>query len=103
MILILSIPVITAVVCYMLKSQKIIGYVSLTGAAALTIFSMPAIVSSISSPIEMMNDMLYMDALSGYIMALVIFLGLASAIYSIGYLEHELNVGLTDITGMSLL
>ncbi|MEW6738810.1 MAG: hydrogenase 4 subunit F [Nitrospirota bacterium] len=100
MIAILLIPIVTAVICYMLKSQKIIGYVSLTGAAALTIFSMPAIVSSISSPIEMMNGMLYMDALSGYIMALVIFLGLASAVYSIGYLEHELNVGLTDITGM---
>jgi len=100
MIAILLIPIITAVVCYMLKSQKAIGYVSLAGAAALTIFSIPAIVSSISSPIEMMKGMLYMDALSGYIMALVIFLGLASAIYSIGYLEHELNVGLTDITGM---
>lgn len=100
MIAILLIPVITAAICYMLKNQKLIGYVSLTGAAALTVFSIPTIISSISSPIEMISGMLYMDALSGYIMALVIFLGLASAVYSIGYLEHELKVGLIDIPGM---
>ncbi len=100
MIEILLIPVITAAVCYMLKNYRLISYVSLTGAVTLTGFSMPVIFSSMSSPHEIMGGMLYTDALSGYIMALVIFLGLVSAIYSIGYLEHELKVGLTDIAGM---
>lgn len=100
MVLILLIPIITAVICYMIRNSRAIGYASLTGAIVLTAISMPVIVSSKSSPIDMMNGMFYMDALSGYIMALVIFLGLASAVYSIGYLEHELYVGLTDIAGM---
>lgn len=100
MIAILLIPIITAIICYMLKDSRIIGFVSLIGAIVLAVFSVPWIGSSISSPIEAMNGTLYMDALSGYIMALVIFVGLASAGYSIGYLEHELKVGLTDTAGM---
>lgn len=100
MIAILLIPIITAVICYVLKGHRLIGYASLAGASCLTVFSIPVIVSSISSPVEMISGMLYMDALSGYIMAMVIFLGLASSIYSIGYLEHELNVGLTDMKGL---
>ncbi|GAB4414126.1 MAG: hydrogenase 4 subunit F [Thermodesulfovibrionales bacterium] len=100
MIAILLTPIITAVICYMLKGYRPIGYVNLMGAVVLTLFGVPTIISSISSPIEIMNGMLYMDALSGYIMAMIIFLGLASSIYSIGYLEHELYVGLVDIAGM---
>src|SRR4030066_864036 len=99
MIGILLIPVITAVICYILSNTRLISYISALGTVVLAIFSIPTIVSSVSAPIEMMNGMLYMDALSGYIMALIIFLGFASALYSIAYIEHELKAGLTDITG----
>ncbi|MBI5188043.1 MAG: hydrogenase 4 subunit F [Nitrospirae bacterium] len=100
MITILLIPIITSGLCYMLKNHRLIGYLSLAGAIVLSFFSIPAIMSSISSPVEILNGMLYMDALSGYIMALIVFLGLASATYSIGYLEHELRGGLINITGI---
>jgi hydrogenase-4 component F len=100
MILILIIPVVTAFICYMLKSAKLVGYVSLAGAVALASAALPVIMSAISTPIEMMNGVFYMDALSGYIMALVIFLSLASAVYSIEYLEHEMKVGLTGARGV---
>ena len=82
MILILIIPVATAFICYMLKSAKLVGYVSLAGAVALASAALPVIMSAISTPVEMMNGVLYMDALSGYIMSLVIFLSLASVVYS---------------------
>lgn len=98
MIEILLIPFVTAGICYILSNTRLIGYVSAAGAVVLSVLSVPTIISAISSPIEILNGMLYMDALSGYIMGLVIFLGLASAVYSIGYLEHELKAGLTDIT-----
>jgi len=100
MIAILLIPLVTAVVCYLLKSPKGVGYASLFGAVVLAVVSLPTILSVVSSPAEMLNGMLYMDALSGYIMAMVIFLGLASALYSVSYLEHELKVRLTDINGI---
>jgi len=100
MLLILLIPVFTAVICYLLKNARLIGYVSLAGTVALAFAALPVIFSAISSPLEMLYGMLYMDALSGYIMALVIFLSAASAVYSIGYLEHEMKVGLTRINGV---
>ncbi|MBI4654347.1 MAG: hydrogenase 4 subunit F [Nitrospirae bacterium] len=100
MIAILLIPVITAIICYALKNHKLISYMSLIGVIILAVFSIPIITSSVSSPIISLNSILYMDALSGYIMALVILLSLASGGYSIGYIEHELKIGLIDITGV---
>ncbi len=100
MVLILAIPVVTAVICFLVKSPKLVGYISLAGAVALASAALPVIVSVISTPAEMMNGVLYMDALSGYIMALVIFLSLVSAVYSIEYLEHEMKVGLIVGSGV---
>lgn len=96
MITILLIPVITSLLCYLVKNDRVTGYLSLGGSAALAAFSVPLIASSVSSPVEMMNGMLFMDALSAYIMGLIVFLGLASALYSVQYLEHELHSGLTS-------
>lgn len=97
MIILLLIPVITSALCYLIKNARMTGYVSLAGSVILVLTAITPVVSSLSSPLEMMEGMLYMDALSAYIMAMVIFLGLASAMYSIGYFEHELSVGLIDI------
>ena len=100
MIAILLIPLVTAALCYLLRSPRGVGYANQCGAVVLAVVSLPTILSVVSSPAEAMKGMLYMDALSGYIMAMVILLGLASAIYSVSYLEHELKVHLTDITGI---
>ncbi len=100
MLAILIIPVITAVVCYNITKPRIVGYVSLAGAVALAVTAFPTIDASLSGSISALNDTFSMDALSGYIMALVIFLSLASAAYSISYLEHEFDVGLTNVRGV---
>jgi hydrogenase-4 component F len=99
-IAILIIPIVTAIICYVLKNARLIGYVSLAGAVALAMYAYPTITASIAGPVSAAEGALSMDALSGYIMAIVIFLSLASALYSISYLEHELETGLTDIRGV---
>jgi hydrogenase-4 component F len=99
MIEILLIPIVTAAVCYAMKNTRATGYASLLGAVVLAGVSLPVVLASIAHPFESLG-VLYMDALSGYMMALVVFLCLVSAIYSIGYLEHELKVGLTNLAGM---
>jgi hydrogenase-4 component F len=99
-IAILIIPIVTAIICYVLKNARLIGYVSLAGAIALATYAYPTITASIDGPVSAAEGALSMDALSGYIMAIVIFLSLASALYSISYLEHELETGLTDFRGM---
>ncbi|MBI5408601.1 MAG: hydrogenase 4 subunit F [Nitrospirae bacterium] len=100
MIAILLIPLITSLFCWLLRKDRYIGYVSLAGSLVLAGFAASLIISSVSSSVEAINGTLYMDALSGYIMAMVVFLGLASALYSIGYLEQELHAGLTDVTAI---
>ena len=86
--------------CYVLKNARLIGYASLVGVAALAAYAYPTIAASIAGPVSAVGGAFSMDALSGYIMGLVIFLSLASAIYSISYLEHELEAGLIDLRGM---
>ena len=100
MTLILIIPIVTAIACYLLKRPRLTGYVSLAGTIALAVSAWPTITASVSAPISAMDGAFSMDALSGYIMGLVIFLSLASAMYSISYLEHELETGLTDFRGV---
>lgn len=100
MIVMLLIPILTAIACFLLRNTRLIGIASLIGLAALCGFSVPAIVASQSSPLVGMNGILYMDALSSYITALIVFLSLASGVYSLAYLEHELKVGLTDPKGV---
>ena len=89
MIAILIIPVVTAFICYVLRNARLIGYVSLAGTAALALYAYPTVAASISAPVAAMGGAFSMDALSGYIMAIVICLSLASAIYSISYLERR--------------
>ncbi len=100
MIALLIIPIITAIVCYNLKSPRVVGYVSLAGVAVLVFYAFPLIAASIAAPVFALNNAFFMDALSGYVMGLVIFLSLASAIYSISYLEHELEAGLINPRGV---
>jgi hydrogenase-4 component F len=99
---ILIIPIITAIICYNVRNPRFIGYVSLAGVAALVVVALPVISGSLATPVSDLNGTFSMDALSGYIMALVVFLSLASAIYSIGYLEHEFEEGLMNLRGVRM-
>jgi hydrogenase-4 component F len=100
MIAILVIPVVTAIICYNIWNPRIVGYVSLAGTVALVIAAFPVIAASLVAPVSSMNNELSMDALSGYIMSLVLFVSLASAVYSISYLEHEFETGIMNPRGV---
>lgn len=99
MIPILMIPVFTAIICYTLRGHRMTGYVSLAGTMLLSGVSASSILSAFHSPLQL-SGLFYMDSLSAYIMSLIVFLGLASSIYSIHYIEHESSVGLIDKEGI---
>ncbi len=100
MIAILVIPIVTAIVCYNIWNPRVVGYVSLAGVVALVVAAFPVITASLAGPVSALDEAFSMDALSGYVMSLVLFLSLASAIYSISYLEHEFEAGLTNPRGV---
>jgi hydrogenase-4 component F len=100
MIALLVIPIVTAIVCYNIRNPRVVGYVSLVGAIVLVATAFPVITASLHAPVSAWDDAFSMDALSGYIMALVLLLSLASAMYSISYLEHEFEAGLVNPRGV---
>lgn len=97
---VLAVPLITALVCYLTTNIRLNGYVSLTGSLVLVALSVPLIAEAGRGELYALDGLLFMDALSAYVMALVVLLAAASAGYSIGYIEHEHSHGLTDARGV---
>ncbi|MDH4162396.1 MAG: hydrogenase 4 subunit F [Nitrospirota bacterium] len=100
MLTVLLIPIITAVLCYLVKSPRFIGYVSLAGMSVLVVAAARLIAASLAAPVYELQEALFMDAFSAYVMALMLFYSFAAAVYSISYLQHEFETGLIDIRGM---
>jgi len=69
MIAILLIPLVTAALCYLLRSPRGVGYATCAEPVVLAVVSLPLSSLWSSTPAEMMNGMLYMDALSGILCA----------------------------------
>ena len=90
----LFIPLFTALLCYSFRKRKAIEYVNLLGAVLLAGASIPPISASLTSPRFFLGGMLYMDALSSYIMAIVVLVSLVTAIYSVDYMGQEYEEGI---------
>lgn len=90
----LFIPLVTALLCYFINNRRAVEYINLTGVTTLTIVSFSPITDALYSPIYFMGGSLFMDALSAYIMAIIIFISFFAAIYSIDYMGHEFDAGL---------
>ncbi|MBN2654927.1 MAG: hydrogenase 4 subunit F [Nitrospirae bacterium] len=99
-IYVLAIPVLTAFICYFAPRHSVAASVSAAGSLLLVIVSSMLVVSSFSGSVMLFSGMLFMDSLSGYMMSIIVLLGLASSLYSAGYLKHELHAGLTNIKGI---
>ncbi|MFQ5712851.1 MAG: hydrogenase 4 subunit F [Candidatus Scalinduaceae bacterium] len=95
--ILLLIPLITATVCYSSKSRKGIEYANLTGAVILAITSIFPIATSRTTPIFFLRDMLFMDALSSYLMSILIFVSFVAAVYSVDYMGLEFKEGMISI------
>ncbi len=93
----LLIPLFTALLCYLLRKRKAIEYVNLLGAVLLAGASIPLISASLASPNFSLAGLLYMDALSSYIMAIVVLISLVTAIYSVDYMGQEFEEGIIKL------
>jgi hydrogenase-4 component F len=89
----LCIPLFTALLCFSLKKRKAVEYVNYLGAVLLAGASVSPIIASLTSPRIILGGMLYMDALSSYMMAIVVLISLVTAIYSVDYMGQEFEEG----------
>lgn len=95
--ILLLIPLITAVLCYFSNNRRVIEYINLVGAAIIAVTSIFPISASLSTPIFFFRGMFFMDALSAYILSIVMFVSVAAAIYSVDYMGSEFKEGLIGI------
>ena len=93
----LFIPLFTALLCYSLRKRKAIEYVNLLGAVLLAGASITPISASLTAPRFSLDGLLYMDALSSYIMAIVVLISLVTAIYSVDYMGQEFEEGIIKL------
>lgn len=95
--ILLLIPALTALLCYSFRNRKAIEYTNLLGAVLLAGASVSPIITSLTTPLFFLGRMLYMDALSSYIMAIVVLISLVTAIYSMDYMGQEFEEGIVKL------
>ena len=95
--LLIFIPLITAVLCFLVKNKRGIEYINMIGAAALAIAAIFPITASHSATIYFFREMFFMDALSSYFMMVLIFIAFVVAMYSVDYMGREFKKGVIGI------
>lgn len=93
-LLLLSLPLAVAMLCVMVKNQKLLGMINAAGGlgVAAAAFDVARRVFG-SGPIDGWGHFIYIDALSAFVVGIVALVGLFSALYSIGYVGHEISTG----------
>jgi len=95
--ILLAIPLITAVLCFLIKHRRFIETASTTGMLAVMLCCAYLAYTVFSTGKPVSDSIGYVDALSAYILLIISFIGLMAAIYSIGYLGHELEEKKIDL------
>lgn len=90
----LLIPPFTGLICRLLPRQAAIEGVN-AGGATLTLVAGLALVVQVfrDGPISEFGDVLYVDALSALLIGVIVAVGWCAALYSVGYLRHDLDHG----------
>ena len=86
--ILLIIPLITAALCYLIKHKRAVETISTMGALAIMACCI-YLAYSVFTRGPVSGGLWYVDALSAYMLVIISFIGLAAAIYSIGYIGHE--------------
>ncbi len=89
---ILLVPLLIAGLCYPLKRRALVEAVATLG-SVITLAACLVLSYEVFTHGTLDEDLLYMDALSAYVLMLVALVGLLAGLYSITYLRRELAEG----------
>ncbi|MBW7940890.1 MAG: hydrogenase 4 subunit F [Candidatus Kuenenia stuttgartiensis] len=93
-LLLLIIPVITAIACVFIKTHSISKYVSIAGSFLVLLYSIFLNYNIyLHQSLYGLNEFFYMDALSILTTQIITIVGFAAALYSVGYMEEEVREG----------
>lgn len=90
--LLLFIPLGTALSTWLVPGQKWSERLHLTGAALLLVCGTVVLLNTVlSGALLEMNDYVYVDALSAFLIFILVFVAFVAAVYAVGYLRFELK------------
>jgi hydrogenase-4 component F len=94
-LLLLIIPLITAVLSWQIKSRHLGEILQVIG-SLLNVFVCLAIAQQVffHAPIIGWNEYVYVDALSAFNVMIIVLVSFAASLYSIGYIGHEAKEGI---------
>jgi len=94
----LLIPLLTAILCGLIGTRRLMEVSSLLGSALTTFFGILLCREVlIDEPLLQLAGLLYADALSAYLVLIVSAIGMVSSLYSIGYIGHEFSKGVFSL------
>ncbi|MFA6349407.1 MAG: hydrogenase 4 subunit F [Candidatus Omnitrophota bacterium] len=92
---ILSIPVMLAALCLLLKKQRALSIINAVGYLLELLFSASLLIGVVlSRSVISYFGFIYMDALSAFFIFVISVVAFASALYSIGYIKNDVNKGI---------
>lgn len=99
----LLIPVITAFLCIVAKTQKQIETISMIGSACTLFFGL-ALVSEVfrNGAIDTWENILFADPLSAFLVLIVSLVGFIISVYSIEYMGHEVQNDVIDLKKLKI-
>lgn len=94
-IILLAIPVVTGLACLLCRRRRAVELINLVGAVgSLAIGIWTAYKVFTGGPITGFSGLMYIDALSAFILMVVVSVTFIAAVYSLGYMKEELAEGI---------
>ena len=88
----LAVPVATGLIAWRIKTPNRCDRFQLIGATLMLIIGLAVAFRVLAGqPIAGARGFVYVDALSGFNIALIVLVGFSAALYSVGYMRHELR------------
>ncbi|MHB1126361.1 MAG: hydrogenase 4 subunit F [Bacillota bacterium] len=93
-LILLTLPVLVAVLCITVKNRKVLAINNGLGAAAISSVALMLAYRVLQNgPVSLLGRFIYIDALGAFMIIIIAVVGLAAAWYSIGYVERDVRNG----------
>lgn len=92
-LILLALPLVIALLSLIIKNRRLIGAISIVGSATIVVTAFLIARQVFEGSIVIWGHFIFIDALSALILCLVAIIGFMVALYSIGYLDHDIREG----------
>ncbi|MCO1601828.1 hydrogenase 4 subunit F [Desulfosporosinus nitroreducens] len=92
-LILLALPLVIALLSMMVSNRRLLGAISIVGSATTVLTALLIARQVFAGSSVVWGQFIVIDALSALILCLVAIIGLMVALYSVGYLAHDIRIG----------